>query len=88
MAVRGSKTKLKRPTSPKSVSEFRNRITKTQSQVNLATAAAGSKTIKPVMSKNGKRATWKDPAGASITRDKQGKIRYKVLKPKTVKKVK
>ena len=82
MAVKGSKTKLKRTTSPQLVSKFKNRITKTQSQVNLVTAANKAKTIKPVMSNNNKRATWKDPVGATINRDKTGRIRYKKLKVK------
>lgn len=82
MAIRGSKTKLKSAPSPQSISKFKNRITKTQSQVNLVTAANKAKTIKPVMSNNNKKATWKDPAGATINRDKTGRIRYKKLKVK------
>lgn len=82
MAIKGSKTKLKRAPSPQSISKFKNKITKTQGQVNLVTAANKAKTIKPVMSNGNKRATWKDPAGASITRDKTGRIRYKKLKVK------
>ncbi len=82
MAIKGSKTKLKRLSSPQSMSKFKNKVTQTQSQVNLVTAANKAKTIKPVVSKAGKKYTWNDPKGASITRDKTGRIRYKKLKVK------